>query len=109
MHKSLDTIRQAGFMLTVLCTVMASPAAAIDPAETDPLPLEGDREYLYATPARSDGRAGWLAGDNFHIAKKAGIGYTRSLDIGEHALSIGVRGPVMRKQKALGLLFRIRF
>jgi hypothetical protein len=88
---------------------MAAPAAAIDPVETEQLPTEDDREFLLAPPAAPDERPRWLAGDNFHIAKKAGIGYTRRLKFGERALRFSVRGPVMRKQKALGLAFRIRF
>jgi hypothetical protein len=51
----------------------------------------------------------WLAAHNFHFAKKSGFGYTRHLKLGERSFSFGVRGPVMPKQKALGLAFRIRF
>jgi hypothetical protein len=109
MRKSLDTITRASLMIAALCTFMTAPAAAIDPAETNQRPLEDSREVLFAIATEPDENTGWLASDNFHIAKKAGIGYTHRLKIGERSLSIGVRGPVMRKQKALGLAFRIRF
>jgi hypothetical protein len=109
MRKSRDTITRASLMIAALCTFIAAPAAAIEPAGTSQRSLEDGREVLLAIATEPDQNAGWLAGDNFHIAKKAGVGYTHRLKVGERALSIDVRGPVMRKQKALGLAFRIRF
>jgi len=109
MHERLDSITRAIFLMTALCMFLAAPAAAIDAIGTDPLPLENDREYLLEAPAESHDPDGWLARDNFHFAKKSGVGYTRHLRLGERAFTIGVRGPVMPRQKALGLAFRIRF
>ena len=109
MHTSLDTITRVVLMPIMLCMFMASPAIAIDPQETRQAPLEEDREYLLATASEAGEREKWLSSDNFHIVKKAGFGYTRRFKLSERAFSIGVRGPVMRKQKALGLAFRIRF
>jgi hypothetical protein len=90
----------------VLSTFATSPAAAIDPTESE---QRSNREILLAPADEPTERPGWLTVDHFHVAKKAGFGYTRSLKFGERTFSFGVRGPVLRKQKAVGLNFRIRF
>lgn len=106
---SLGKITRAVIRLTALFTFMAAPAASADPLATEQLTRQDDRELLLTDSDALDETSGWFADENFHIARKSGFGYTRRLKFGDRALSIGVRGPVMRKQKALGLAFRIRF
>jgi len=108
MRETRSAITKTTLTALVLCIFAASPAAAIDPTEAE-LPRDGEREILLAPSDASPERADWLTGDSFHIAKKAGFGYTRKLKLGDRTYSFGVRGPVLRKQKAVGLRFRIRF
>ena len=53
----------------------------------------------------------WLS---FHLEriavhKKAGLAYTRRLDLGERGVSFSVRGPAMGRKKRVGLSVELRF
>ncbi|HJO22418.1 MAG: hypothetical protein QF890_03600 [Myxococcota bacterium] len=54
---------------------------------------------------------GWLTVHFDHIAihRKAGVAYTRALDLGEREATFSVRGPVLGRKKHLGLLVELRF
>jgi hypothetical protein len=54
-------------------------------------------------------RPGSWFGPSFHIQKKAGFAYTHHFALSDRPLIFRIQGPVMRKQKALGLTFKIRF
>ena len=46
---------------------------------------------------------------SFHIQKKSGFAYTHRLAASDRPFVFRIQGPVMRKQKALGITFKIRF
>lgn len=46
---------------------------------------------------------------SFHIQKKSGFAYTQRFGSSDRAFVFRVQGPVMQKQKALGLTFKICF
>jgi hypothetical protein len=49
------------------------------------------------------------SGPNFHLHKKSGFAYTRHMRVAERPFVFRIQGPVLRKQKAVGLAFKIRF
>jgi hypothetical protein len=53
-----------------------------------------------------DGR--WFRSD-FHIQKKSGFAYTHRFATSDRPLVFRIQGPVMRKQKAVGLTFKFCF
>jgi hypothetical protein len=100
------TIFAAGL---TLCWLAATPAAA-DDAINLAIPVDDPQLGFSPLDIEPDpSAAGWLAAQHFHIAKKSGFGYTRRLKLGERSMSLSIRGPVMQRQKALGLRFRVRF
>lgn len=46
---------------------------------------------------------------NFQLHRKSGFSYTRHLKVAEKPFIFRIQGPVLRKQEALGLTFKIRF
>ena len=46
---------------------------------------------------------------DFHIQKKSGFAYTHRFTTSDTPLVFRIQGPVMRKQKALGLTFKFCF
>ena len=100
--------RQLTTAALAACWFAATPAAA-DETTPGTLPAGDAKTPIFLTADSAIAPDAWYSSQHFHFAKKAGFGYTRHLKFGEHALSIGVRGPVMPRQKALGLNFRIRF
>lgn len=46
---------------------------------------------------------------NFRLHKKSGFAFTRRLRMADRLFVFRVQGPVLRKQEALGLKFKIRF
>jgi hypothetical protein len=103
------TITRAGFAALTLCMFAATPAAAIDPEDSSVPRGSNDREILFAPSFEPGPLDTWLALERFHIAKKAGVGYSNKLRFGDRSYKFSVRGPLMKKHKALGLAFRIKF
>jgi hypothetical protein len=96
--------------------VSASVALIIQaavPAFADPPTAEQPSEALSLDLPRARGaslhQVGSWFGRNFHIQKKSGFAYTRHFAMSERPIVFRIQGPVMRKQKALGLTFKIRF
>lgn len=48
-------------------------------------------------------------GPNFHLHKKSGFAYTREVKLAERPFVFRIQGPVLRRQEAVGLAFKIRF
>ena len=48
-------------------------------------------------------------GPNFHLHKKSGFAYTRQVKLAERPFVFRIQGPVLRRQEAVGLAFKIRF
>jgi len=69
-------------------------------------------DLLQETPSASADQPSkeidWL-GPNFRLHKKSGFAYTRHLKVSERPFVFDIQGPVLRKQEALGLAFKIRF
>lgn len=85
----------------------ALPAFADPPSE--PPPGEAKAAVILVPAIEPlEGRSGWLR-RNFHLQKSAGFGYTQHFRVSDKDVVFKVQGPVLRKQKALGLTFKIKF
>ena len=102
-------IRRMAITALALWGLGPDPAAADDPPPTLDIPSESEPDSGTLALGDVTEPLNWLTGHHFHLAKKSGFGYTRHLKLGKRSFAFGVRGPVMRKQKALGLAFQIRF
>jgi hypothetical protein len=91
---------------TALLTQAPAPAAAEPPADS-PLRAELAPQVLYPSSDDLNEHRSWLS-PNFHL-HKSGVGYTQHFRVSDRPFVFKVQGPVMRKQKALGLTFAIRF
>lgn len=60
--------------------------------------------------AHKDGVASEEPGafDGFHLAPRHGVGYKRSLTVGQHPVVLKLHGPV-QSRKSLGLGFQVKF
>jgi hypothetical protein len=76
--------------------------------EQDETRIIRQREILMASDGETTASNGWL-GSNIHLHSKAGLAFTRQLKLGEQPIVFGLKGPVLKKQKALGLTLLIRF
>jgi hypothetical protein len=85
----------------------ALPAFAEPPGEPPPS-QRAPAEILVPAIEPLEAHNGWL-GRSFHLQKSAGFGYTQHFHVSDHDFVFKVQGPVLRKQKALGLTFKIRF
>jgi len=85
----------------------ALPAFAEPPSEAQPYE-EPATVILVPAAEPLGGRSSWLR-QNFHIQKSAGFGYTQHFRVSDKDFVFKVQGPVLRKQKALGLTFKVRF
>ena len=106
------SISRRSFEASLACLLLAVPcsaAFAADPkAEEEPRQIRTSREILMQEDAELRKKNSWLS-PNFHFNEKAGFGYAKELKWGDRSLVFRVRGPIMRKQKALGLRFRLKF
>jgi len=88
-------------------TIQAAPAFADPPAAQQK--REGlSPEVLFAPVDDLDRDGRWLSA-NFHLQKKSGFAYTHRTALSDRPFIFRIQGPVMRKQKALGLTFKIHF
>jgi hypothetical protein len=83
-------------------------AFAEDTTVEDALRTKLHGEVPIASVEEPRDEAGWF-GPNFHIQKKSGFAYTRHMKVAERPFVFRIQGPVLRRQKAVGLAFRIRF
>jgi len=106
-HSITHRILQATAAIAAL-TFPISPALAEDTPVKDALRRNLHREILISENAELRQEGGWFSPD-IHLHRKAGFSYTHHLKLGKRPLVFRIKGPVMRKQKALGLAFKIRF
>ena len=92
----------------VLLSVPISPALAEDSPAKDAVRSKLHREILISEENELREERAWFRQD-ITLHEKAGLAYTRGLKLGERPLVFGIKGPVMKKQKALGLAFKINF
>ena len=106
------SISRRSFEASVACLLLAVPCstafAADSKAEEETRQTRTSREILMQEDAELQKKNSWLS-PNFHLHEKAGFGYAKKLKWGDRSLVFRLRGPVMRKHKALGLRFRLNF
>jgi hypothetical protein len=66
------------------------------------------REILHPHDDDFDRNGSWLR-PKFHLQKKSGVAFTHRFAMSNRPFVFRIQGPVMRKQKALGITFKIRF
>jgi len=86
----------------------AAPAPADEPTAKITLADDLSLEIPDAPQDEVEEKWRWLS-PNVRLHKKSGLAYTRHLKLADRNLVFGVQGPVLRKQEALGLTFKIRF
>jgi hypothetical protein len=101
-----------GLHTALACLLFAVPctaAFAADPAaEEEARKIRTSREILMNENGVPTKKGSWLS-PNFHLHEKAGLGYEKKLQWGDRPLVLRLRGPVLRKQKAVGLRFNLNF
>ena len=88
--------------------LQAAVPAFADPPAASPSTAYRELGLLRSRVVDRGGDGSWF-GRNFHIQKKSGFAYTRHFALSDRPFVFKIQGPVMRKQKALGLTFKIRF
>ena len=88
--------------------IQATVPAFADPPTTEQAARYRTREILHPRVGNPGEGDGWLR-RSFHLQKKAGFAYTHQFETSDKPLILRIQGPVMKKQKALGLTFKIRF
>jgi hypothetical protein len=81
--------------------------AGADEPSAGMLPMDGLAEPLAPENGHS-GPPGWL-GENWFYRKHVGLEYRRELKLGDHAVELGLQGPLMQKKKSAGVTVEIRF
>ena len=99
------TVRTAA--IAALLVHPASAALASEPEEK-PDPIELKSEVLLSSDGLENSERPWLP-PNFHLHKKSGFAFTHRTEFADKPMLLRLQGPVLRKQKALGLTFQIRF
>jgi len=102
-HWQLAATAAAAFALHT-----ATPALADEPTAKITLADDLTLEAPDAPSDEGEEKWRWLS-SNVHLHKKNGLAYTRRLKLADRNLVFGIQGPVLRKQEALGLTFKIRF
>jgi len=101
-HWATGVTAGAALLLQSALPAFADPPSEPQPSEAKPAAI------LVPALEPLDGRNSWLR-RNFHIQKSAGFGYTQHFHMSDKDIVFKVQGPVLRKQKALGLTFKIDF
>ena len=83
-------------------------AHAGEPTAKDVVGTDLRAEILLSMDEQPEEDRRWFS-SSLRLHLKSGVVYTRHLTINEKPFVFGVQGPIMRKQKALGLRFKIRF
>jgi hypothetical protein len=86
----------------------AAPAFADEPVAKTTVAEDLSLEVPEAPADDAQEGSRWFS-PNLHLHKKSGLAYTRHVKFADTDLVFGVHGPVLRKQEALGLTFKIRF
>ena len=95
-----------GAALALLC---AGQAWADEPPSSISADYAASVEILDPVPEPAGSQSSFL--DHFHIKKKRGIAYTRTVSFGARDMSLSLQGPAMGKKKkgAVGLTFVVKF
>lgn len=108
-HRSISRPAFAAAFVWMLLALPCTAAFAADPAaDEEDRKVRTSREILMNEDPELEKKGSWLS-PNFHLHEKAGLGYAKKLKWGDRPLEFRVRGPIMRKQKALGLRFKVNF
>ena len=105
-----STIQRA-LEITAVAALLATPTAAAfaqDPEPENQPRIIRQREILISSTDEPRGKGSWLT-ENVRLHAKSGFAYKQKLKTGDKPVVVRIRGPVMRKQKALGLTFKIDF
>ncbi len=98
----------SGITASAALVIQAAVPAFADPPTAEQATKGLSPKILYPRVNDLDEDGSWFR-SNFHIQKKSGFAYTRHFTMSERPFVFRIQGPVMRKQKALGLAFKIRF
>ena len=99
------------FALSAAAVCLANPpgsAFADDATAKGAIVIDLLQRTPIATAETPSEQIRWL-GSNFHLHRKSGFAYTRSLTVAERPFVFDIQGPVLRRQEAVGLAFKIRF
>ena len=99
------TVRTAAIAALI---VPPAGAALAGEAEEKPEPVELKSELLLSSDGLVNSERSWLP-QNLHLHKKSGFAFTHRTEFADKPMLLRLQGPVLRKQKALGLTFQIRF
>jgi hypothetical protein len=105
------SITQRALGITAAVALLGTPTAAAFAQDTDAESqprIIRQREILISSTDEPRAKGGWLA-ENVRLNAKYGFAYKQKLKMGDRPVVVRIRGPVMRKQKALGLTFKIDF
>jgi hypothetical protein len=91
-----------------LLAISTGSALAEDSGADDAIRVTFAREILFADTEVPREEPRWFS-PILQLDEKSGFAYTRNLKMGNKALVLRIKGPYLRKQKALGLAFKINF
>lgn len=86
----------------------ATGAALADEPEEKQDAVELKSEVLLSSEGLPDSDRPWLP-SSFHLHKKSGFAFTHRAVVDHKPVVFRIQGPVLRKQKAVGLTFKIQF
>jgi hypothetical protein len=81
--------------------------AGADEPSAEMRPVAGLAERL--PPENGPSRPPRWLGENWFYRKHVGLEYRRELKLGDHAVELGLQGPVVLKKKGAGVTVEIRF
>ena len=88
---------------------LALPCAAASDDELDADAIEPAWTRRLVADLRDEKRPPRWLGENLHFKKGVGLEYRSDWKLGDRELEVGLQGPVVRKNKRLGLTFEVRF
>jgi hypothetical protein len=98
----------SGITASVALVIHAAVPAFADPPTAERAADGRLPEVLRPSSDDLDGNGRWL-GSRFHIQKKSGFAYTHRFAGPDKPFVFRIQGPVMRKQEAVGLVFKFCF
>lgn len=98
----------SGIAASAALLIQSAGSAFADPPMVEPA-AEGLAPELLRPRIDDPNEDGSRFGSSFHIQKKSGFAYTHHFGMSDRPIIFRIQGPVMRKQKAVGLTFKICF
>jgi hypothetical protein len=84
------------------------PEESPEPVELTSEVRELKSEVLLSIDGLENSERPWIP-SNFHLHGKSGFAFTHRAEFADRPLIFRLQGPVLRRQKALGLTFKVRF